>query len=95
MPSLGETFRVTATITDISGNPLVAPTSQLVELYDPSNNLNQSNKAPTVVGGGVFYVDFTTLATDPVGLYIVVWTAVDGTVTGIEKEKVFIDDPPI
>ena len=92
MPSIGETFRVTATITTIGGGPLV-PTSQSVKLYYGST-LKQTNNAPIASGSG-WYVDFTTLATDSSGLWLVVWTATDGTVTCIGKLKIYIDDPPI
>jgi len=95
MPSLGETFRVTATLTDITGAPLLAPKSQSVKLYDPSGTLKYTDNAPVDEGGGVFHVDFTTLSTDPVGLWLIVWTVVDGAFTGIQKHKIFIDDPPI
>jgi len=94
VPSVGETFRITATIVDLDGNPVTAGT-HTIDLYEPDNSLNQTSIAPTHDGGGVWHRDFTTLATDPVGGYLVVWTVVSGGATGIGKIKVFIDDPPI
>ena len=94
MPSIGETFRVTATLRDILGSPLGAPTSQSVNLYRGSS-LEYTDNAPVNEGGGIFHVDFTTVSTDASGLWLVIWTVIDGTVTGIGKEKVYIDDPPI
>lgn len=94
MPYLGETFRVTATLTDIDGNPLLAPSSQLINLYEPDDTLHTSSAAPTSVGGGVYYQNFDTLPTDPIGVWLVVWKSVKDGVTGIKKIKVFIEDPP-
>lgn len=95
MPSLGETFRVTATLTDLNGDPLLAPDSQLVNLYEPDDTLHTSSAAPSSLGGGVFYQNFNTLPADPIGVWLVVWSATKDGVTGIMKKKIFIDDPPI
>ena len=65
MPSLGETFRVTATITDIDGNPVTAGTNT-VNLYEPDGTLNTTEAAPTHTGNGVWTQTFTT-ATRPRG----------------------------
>ena len=92
MPSIGETFRVTATMTDLTGSAFV-PTSQTVQLFRGSS-LEYTNNAPVASGGG-YYVDFTTVSTDSSGSWLVVWTATDGTVTGIGKLKIYIDDPPV
>ena len=94
MPYLGETFRVTATITDIDGTPLLAPDSQLASIYQPDGTLDSSSAAPVSMGGGVFYHDFTIAAADPIGVWLIVWSATEGTITGIAKLKIFISDPP-
>lgn len=94
MPYLGETFRVTATITDINGVALLAPDSQLASIYHPDGTLHSSSAAPTPMGGGVFYHDFSIPAADPVGVWLIVWSATEGTITGIAKLKIFINDPP-
>jgi len=94
VPSIGETFRITATLIDLDGNPIIAGANS-IDLYEPDNTLNQTQVAPTHVGDGVWYQNFITLATDPVGGYLVVWTIVAGGATGIGKIKVFIDDPPV
>ena len=94
MPSLGETFRVNATITDLDGTPVTAGVN-LIELYEPDSTLNQSSAAPTHIGAGVWTQNFTTAAADPVGSWVVVWTITAGGATGIGKLKGFIDDPPI
>ena len=90
--SIGETFRVTATMTDLEGNPFV-PTSQSVQLY-LGGTLQYTNNAP-IAGGGGYYVDFTTASTDSSGNWLVVWTATNGVITGIGKMKIYIDDPPV
>ena len=92
MPSIGETFRVSAVITAIGGGAF-APTSQTVNLYYGST-LKYTNNAPTPSGGG-YYVNFTTASSDSSGLWLIVWTATDGTVTCIGKLKIYIDDPPV
>ena len=94
MPSIGETFRVNATLTDLAGTPIVAGVNS-ISLYNPNNSLNQTSIAPTNVGGGVWWVNFTTQATDDYGNYLVVWKNTSGAVIAIGKIKVFIDDPPI
>jgi len=94
VPSIGETFRVNATLIDLAGDPITAGTNTIT-LYNPDNSVNQTSAAPTHVGNGVWYVDFTTDPTDDYGNYLVVWKNVTGLVTTIGKIKVFIDDPPI
>ena len=94
MPSIGETFRITATITDLSGDAVVAGVNTIT-LYDPTETSSQVEAAPVHEGAGVWHQDFTTLATDPHGGWMVVWQIVAGGITGIGKIKVFIDDPPI
>lgn len=94
LPSVGETFRITATITDLNGNPVTAGANS-IDLFEPDGSLNQNSVGPTHVAGGVWTQNFTTLTTDPVGGYLVVWTIIAGGVTGIGKIKVFIDDPPV
>jgi hypothetical protein len=71
------------------------PTSQVVNLFNPANALSYTDNSPTLVVAGQYYVDFTTATTDLSGLWLLVWTATDGTVTGVGKLKIFIDDPPI
>ena len=94
MPRLGETFRVTATITDLDGNPVDAGINT-VNLYEPDDTLNQTSATPTPIGGGVWTQNFTTAADDPVGVWLIVWTNVSGGVTAIGKRTVWIDDPPV
>jgi len=94
VPSIGETFRTTATLIDLDGNPIVAGVNT-VQLWNPNGTLNQTSAAPTHEGAGVWHQDFTTLATAAVGGYLIVWKNVTAGVTGIGKIKVFIDDPPV
>jgi len=94
VPSIGETFRINATLIDLDGNPITAGVND-IDLYEPGDTLNQTSAAPTHTGGGVWYQDFTTLTTDPVGNYVVIWTITVAGATGIGKIKVFIDDPPV
>ncbi len=94
VPSLGETFRVTATITDLNGAPVTGGTNA-VTLYNPDGTANATSAAPTHTGGGVWTQNFTTLATDTEGGYLVVWINTTGAVVAIGKLKTYIDDPPI
>ena len=93
MPNVGSTFRVSATMTDLNGDPFT-PATQTVRLYEPVRSLNQTNNAPILSGSGQYYVDFTTVSADPPGLWEVIWTATDGTVSAVGKLKIFIGDPP-
>jgi len=95
MPSIGETFRVTATLTDLAGTPITVPDSQTITLYDASEESSQVKIAPTHEGAGVWHQDFTTLVTDSYGAWLVVWKVVKDGIVGIGKIKVFIDDPPV
>ena len=94
MPNLGETFRITATITDIDGNPVTAG-ANTINLYEPDATLHTSEAAPTHVGGGVWTQTFTTLTTDPEGMWLVVWTNVFLLATSIAKLQTYIEDPPV
>jgi len=95
VPSIGETFRVNATLIDLAGDPITGGTNT-VTLYNPDNSVNQTSVGgATHVGNGVWYEDFTTAAADDYGNYLIVWKNVTGAVTTIGKIKVFIDDPPI
>ena len=94
VPSIGETFRVNATLTDLAGDPITGGVSS-VTLYNPDNSVNQTSAAPTHVGNGVWWINFTTASSDDYGNYLVVWKNTTGAVIAIGKIKVFIDDPPI
>jgi hypothetical protein len=95
MPSLGETFRVTATITDLTGVPVTTGTDA-ISVYDPGGTLKYTNIAPIHLGAGVWYADFTTATTDTSGGWLIVWkkTTIAGAI-GIGKIQSFVDDPPI
>ena len=94
MPSVGETFRITATLTDLDGVAIAAGVNTIT-LYDPSGTSSQTGAGTYTGAGGVWTQNFTTLATDPHGGWLVVWQIVAGGITGIGKIKIFIDDPPI
>lgn len=95
MPNIGETFRVTATMTDLTGAPFT-PATHSIALYAPGRSLSQTLTVPTLTGAGQYYIDFTTATTDPFGLWEVIWTALGagGLPSGIGKIKIFIGDPP-
>ena len=93
--SLGETFRVTATITDLDGTPVTgAGPTQAIILYNPAGTAVTTENAPTEVGAGVWYQNFTVPAAGAVGVWRVFWwcTTVAGAV-GIAKISVSVDDP--
>ena len=97
MPSQGETFRVIATITDIDGN-IILPgviTSHDVDVNDPDGNTIHTAPplAITHSGSGVYYVDFTLNAGDPLGGWRIIWTVNVGGTIGISKLPFFVDDP--
>jgi len=94
LPNLGETFRITATITDIDGTPVGAGVNT-IKLYKPDGSLSQTEIAPAYSGGGVWTQTFTTAATDPEGMWLIVWTNVFLLATAIGKFQMYIDDPPI
>ncbi len=94
MPSLGETFRITATITDIDGNPITAG-ANTVNLFTPDDTLDQTSVAPTHTGDGIWTQLFTTATTDTEGTWLVVWTNITGAVTAIGKLTLWLADPPV
>lgn len=94
MPNLGDTFRIQATITDITGALILVPDSQLVSLYHPDDTLHASTAAPTSDGGGVFHVDFSIPSSDPVGVWLVVWSATKDGITKVAKMDIYVADPP-
>ena len=94
MPNLGETFRMTATITDFDGNPVTGGANS-ISLYEPDGTLYSTEIAPTHTGSGVWTQNFTTLTTDTEGVWQIVWTNVFVFVTAIAKFNVWIEDPPV
>ncbi|GAG99571.1 unnamed protein product [marine sediment metagenome] len=94
MPSLGETFRITATITDLDGAPVTGGVN-VISLYEPDGTLNQPAGGGNHTGGGVWTQLFTTAGTDPEGTYLIVWKNTSGAVVAIGKITIWIDDPPV
>ena len=95
VPSQGETFRVTATIVDLDGNPVTGgAATHSICLYNPSGNLvGACEVAPTEVGSGVWYQNFNLAAAAPIGGWRVFWTVTLVGIVGIAKLPLWVSDP--
>ena len=79
---------------DLDDDPILSG-AHTIELYEPDDTLYQTYTTPTPRGKGKWRNNFTTLATDTEGAWLVVWTIVSGGATGIKKLTVWVDDPPL
>lgn len=93
-PSLGATFNVEATITDLDGVAVTGGTNT-VNLYAPDDTLYDTWATATHLGDGVWRVNFTTENTDTEGVWLVIWTNTVGVVVNVGKHAVWLNDPPI
>ena len=92
IPSQGETYRVTATIIDLDGNPVTGG-AHTITTYNPSGALVDTEAAPTHVGSGVWYQDIDLIDAAPIGGWRVFWKVVLVGTTGITKLAFWVDDP--
>jgi len=94
VPSQGETYRVTATIVDLDGNPVTGGVAvHAITTYNPSGTLVDTEAGPTEVGGGIWYQNIN-LATDaPIGGWRVFWKVTLAGIVGIEKLPFWVSDP--
>ena len=94
MPSQGETYRVTATITDLDGTPVTGGAAvHSITTYNPSGTLVDTEAAPTESGGGVWYQNITLAAAAPIGGWRVFWKVTLAGTVGITKLPFWVDDP--
>ena len=93
MPSIGETFRVSAVINDLDGTAIEAGLTHLIYIVNPSGTTVLSSTTPTNALGGNYYLNFLIPAGSAVGLYTVIWETTYGTTIGIDKLKIWGDDP--
>jgi uncharacterized protein YfaS (alpha-2-macroglobulin family) len=86
----GETVRCKETIKDFNGITLLDPSSNKIEIHDPTGVLKAtiSNASITREGQGIFHGDYALPLAGTVGTWFYVWTATfDGNDRSVEKTE--------